>query len=203
MCTLTVCGQYPVYLHPEFPSGHTVRRLQWLMAWWPQHPLFTETAVDTLCPQDLRNLTVFDSALTKTMPMSFSIAISSNYKIGTDFKKISSNPLRLDKRESVPLVTGKWLDWSGNTGSFSSVQLLSRVQLFATPWIAAHQVSLSITNSRSLLNLTSIEPVMPSSHLILCRPLLLLPATNPSQHQNLFQWVNSSHQVAKVLEFQL
>ena len=51
--------------------------------------------------------------------------------------------------------------------------------------------------------LMSIEPVMPSSHLILCRPLLLLPATNPSQHQNLFQWVNSSHQVAKVLEFQL
>ena len=63
---------------------------------------------------------------------------------------------------------------------FSSVQLLSRVQLFATPWIAAHQVSLSITNSRSLPKLTSIESVMPSSHLILCRPLLLLPPTPPS-----------------------
>ena len=61
---------------------------------------------------------------------------------------------------------------------------------------------LSITNSRSSLRLTSIEPVMPSSHLILCRPLLLLPP-NPSQHQSLFQWVNSSHEVAKVLEFQL
>ena len=59
---------------------------------------------------------------------------------------------------------------------FSSVQSLSRVWLFATPWIAAHQASLSITNSRSLLKLTSIESVMPSSHLILCRPLhLLLP----------------------------
>ena len=60
-------------------------------------------------------------------------------------------------------------------GHFSSVQSLSRVRLFATPWIAAHQASLSITNSRSSHRLTSIESVMPSSHLIFCRPLLLLP----------------------------
>ena len=58
---------------------------------------------------------------------------------------------------------------------FSSVQLLSRVRLFATPWIAACQASLSITNSQSSLRLMSIESVMPSSHLILCRLLLLLP----------------------------
>ena len=58
---------------------------------------------------------------------------------------------------------------------FSSVQSLSRVLLFATPWIAAHQASLSINNSRSSLKLMAIESVMPSSHLILCRPLLLLP----------------------------
>ena len=57
---------------------------------------------------------------------------------------------------------------------FSSVQLLSRVGLFATPWIATHQASPSITNSRSLLKLMSIESVTPSNHLI-CRPLLLLP----------------------------
>ena len=63
---------------------------------------------------------------------------------------------------------------------FSSVQSLSRVRLFATPWIAAHQASLSITNSRSLLKLMSIESVMPWSHLILCRPLLLLPPIPPS-----------------------
>ena len=67
-----------------------------------------------------------------------------------------------------------------NQITFSSVQLLSRVQLFATPWIAAHQASLSITNSRSLLKLMSIKSVMPSSHLILCRPLLLLPPIPPS-----------------------
>ena len=63
---------------------------------------------------------------------------------------------------------------------FSSVQSLSRVRLFATPWITARQASLSITNSWSLLKLMSIESVMPSSHLILCRPLLLLPSIFPS-----------------------
>ena len=63
---------------------------------------------------------------------------------------------------------------------FSSVQLLSCVQLFATPWIAARQASLSITKSWSSPKLLSIESVMPSSHLILCRPLLLLPSVPPS-----------------------
>ena len=63
---------------------------------------------------------------------------------------------------------------------FSSVQLLSHVQLFATPWITAWQVSLSITNSQSSLRLTSIESVMPSNHLIFCRPLLLLPPIHPN-----------------------
>ena len=62
----------------------------------------------------------------------------------------------------------------------SSVQLLSRVRLFATPWTAACQASLSITNSQSLLKLMSIESVMPSNHLILCHPLLLLPSIFPS-----------------------
>ena len=63
---------------------------------------------------------------------------------------------------------------------FSSVQSLSHVQLFATPWTATRQASLSITNSRSLPKLMSIELVMPSSHLILCRPLLFLPSIPPS-----------------------
>ena len=75
---------------------------------------------------------------------------------------------------------------------FSSVQLLSRVQLFATPWRAARQASLSITNSRSSLSLTSIESVMPSSHLILCCPLLLLLPIPPSIRvfpmSQLFAW---------------
>ena len=63
---------------------------------------------------------------------------------------------------------------------FSSVQWLSRVQLFATPWTAAHQASLSITNSWSLFKLMSIGSVMPSNHLILCHPLILLPSIFPS-----------------------
>ena len=63
---------------------------------------------------------------------------------------------------------------------FSSVQSLSRVRLFETPWIPARQNSLSITNSRSSLRFTSIESVMPSNHLILCRPLLLAPSIFPS-----------------------
>jgi len=83
----------------------------------------------------------------------------------------------------------------------SSVQSLSHVQLFASPWTAARQASLSITNSRSLLKLISIKSVMPSNHLILCHPLLLLSSIFPSIF--LFQWVCSLHQVAKVLELQL
>ena len=63
---------------------------------------------------------------------------------------------------------------------FSSVQSLSRVQLFGTPWTAAHQASLFITNSRNLLKLMSIKLVMPSNHLILCHSLLLLPSIFPS-----------------------
>ena len=64
--------------------------------------------------------------------------------------------------------------------NISSVQSLSRVRLFATPSITAHQASLSKTNSRSSLRLTSIKSVMPSNHLILCHPLLLLPPIPPS-----------------------
>ena len=67
-----------------------------------------------------------------------------------------------------------------NICNIRSDQSLSRVWLFATPWIAARQASLSVTNFRSSLRLTSIESVMPSSHLILCHPLLLLPSIPPS-----------------------
>ena len=69
---------------------------------------------------------------------------------------------------------------TGGTKHISSVQSFSHVQLFVTLWTAARQASLSITSSRSLLKLMSIESVMPSSHLILCRPLLLLPSIFPS-----------------------
>ena len=83
---------------------------------------------------------------------------------------------------------GQWKGEHGPESSFgrwdpaqlSSVQSLSRVRLFVTPWTAAHHVSLSITNSRSSPKPMSIESVMPSNHLILCRPFLLLPSVFPS-----------------------
>ena len=83
---------------------------------------------------------------------------------------------------------------------FADVQSLSHVQLFETPWTTACQASLSITNSRSLLQLMSIESVMPSNHLILCRPHFLPPSILPSIR--VFS-NESSYQVANVLELQL
>ena len=89
-------------------------------------------------------------------------------------------------------------------GQFNSVQFSSVVQLCPTlwiPWITARQASLSITNSWNPPKPMFIRSMMPSNHLILCRPLLLLPSI--CYHQSLFKWVSSSCQVAKVLEFQL
>ena len=96
------------------------------------------------------------------------------------FVKRYSHPIRAPGRQEQ----GRWTpDLHHPLISFwtsHSVQLLSRVWLFATPWTAAHQASLSITNSQSLLKLMSIESVIPSNHLILCRPLLLPPSIFPS-----------------------
>ena len=88
---------------------------------------------------------------------------------------------------------------------FSSVQSLIRVQLFAIPWITARQASLSITNSRSSLKLMSIKLVMPSNHLILCRPLLLLPPIPPASGSlpmsQLFAWGGQSIGVSAFGDF--
>ena len=112
-------------------------------------------------------------------------------------------------RKKKTSIQTLWKEWSYTFTSvclllalFSSVQLLSRVWLLATPWTAACQASLSINNSQSLLKIMSIKLVMPSSHLN-PRSSHSPPALNPSQNQGLFQWVSSSHQVAKLLEFQL
>ena len=95
------------------------------------------------------------------------------------------NPVSKRRIHESVLIKTEWLieDESKNLPDFrilSSVQLLSCVWLFATPWITAHQASLSITNSWSSLRLMSIESVMPSSHLILRHPLTLLPPIPPS-----------------------
>ena len=85
------------------------------------------------------------------------------------------------KQPDFKMNTHGWfMSMYGKNHTFSSVQFWSSVWLFATPWITVCQASLSITNSQSSLKLMSIELVMPSSHLILCRPLLLLPPIPPS-----------------------
>ena len=112
----------------------------------------------------------------------------------------SSKKLECSRKTSISALltmpTKKAFDCVQQT----SVQWLNRVQLFVTPWTATCQASLSNTNFCSLIKLMSIKSVMPSSHLILCRPLLLLPSIFPSIR--VFPNESALQQVAKVLEFQ-
>ena len=115
------------------------------------------------------------------------------YVIGLPIKFIFSSCIKI-----------KWLlsyELKRLSVQFGSVQSLSPVPLFVTPWAIARQSSVSITNSWNLLKLMSIELVMSSNHLILLSSSS--SAFSFSQHQGLFKWISSSHQVAKVLEFQL
>ena len=99
---------------------------------------------------------------------------------------------------SPPLSKSGLSSAAHSRASGTTLTSVTQLCLFVTPWTVAHQTSLSITISRSLLKPTSIESVMPSNHLILCVPLLLLPSIFPS----IRVFSISSHQVAKVLEFQ-
>ena len=100
---------------------------------------------------------------------------------------------------------GKWLAQAYTEKLFSSVQSLSRVRFFTTPWIAAHQASLSITNSQSSVKLMPIESVMPSSHLILCHPFSScpqsLPASGSFPMSQLFTWGGQSTGVSASASF--
>ena len=130
-------------------------------------------------------------------------------KTDNSIKKWEKGLNRHCSKEKWPYrwLTNTWKDAQHHSlfssVQFSSFQSLSRVRLFVTSWITARQAPLSITNSQSSLRLMSIESVMPSSHLILCRPLLLLPPIPPSIRVFSNESTNSSHEVAKVLEFQL
>ena len=95
-------------------------------------------------------------------------------------KKSSHYLYKIDMSRDIHCIVFKEYTMTQTSVQFSSVQSLSHVWLFETPWSAAHQASLSITSSRSLLKLMSIESVMPSKYLILCQPLLLLPSIFPS-----------------------
>ena len=130
---------------------------------------------------------------------SFTVSWIKNWSNSGTFMHISFN---LYPQQSTHIF--RWYKLilnQGGTDPISSVQSLSCVQLFATPWTATYQAFLSITNPRSPPKPMSIVSVMPSNHLTLSSPSP--PALNLSQHQGLFKWVSSSHQVAKVLEFQL
>ena len=133
---------------------------------------------------------------------------SLSFTISQEFAKIHVRWVGDVIQPSHPLLSPSPLAFNhsqhqGLFKSVSSIQSLSCVRLFATWWTAAHQASLSIINSQSLVKLMSIESVMPSNHLIHPLSSPSPSALNLSQHQGLFLWLSSLHQVAKVLEFQL
>ena len=110
--------------------------------------------------------------LITTLAFSWSLSLAS--------RAWTHHPLCLEHPLPLSNLPPQRLNLNFSSVQFSSSQSLSRVRLFATPWTAACQASLSITNAWSLLKLMSMESVMPSSHLILCHPLLLLPSIYPS-----------------------
>ena len=123
--------------------------------------------------------------------------------IAISFSRGSSPPR--DQTHISPIdkwILSHWVTREALCGFVVVVQLLSCVRHFVTPWTTTCQVSLFFTISWSLLTLISIESVMPFNHLILCNSLLL-SSIQKTQHQGLFQWVASSHQMVKVLELQL
>ena len=115
-----------------------------------------------------------------------------------------SHKLVSPPRQKLWWIARDWV-WTWVSVRNSSVQSLSHVWLFVTPWIRAGQASRSITNSRSSIRFASIESVMPSSHLILCRPLLLLSPISPSikvfSMSQLFAWAGQSTGVSALASF--
>ena len=159
--------QTSVPIQPSFPTSLLSQR--WSPFLFPlrlTHFPWAQDPVPSCYTRDLPFLNVSQSDLSHQQVSSLQHLLPSGY-----LPSIST------------LLIVNWLQRLGHIcclASFSSVQLLSHVWLFVTPWTTACQASLSITNSRNLLKLTSIESVMPSNHLILCCPLLLLPSILPS-----------------------
>ena len=133
-----------------------------------------------------------------TVPKSLTVWITTN--CGKFFKRWEHQTIVRTSWEICRQVKKEQLELDMEQ-QLSSVQTISCVRLSAIPWIAARQASLFITSSWSSLRLTSIESMMPSSHRILCCPLLLLPPIYPSIR--IFSNENSLHEVAEVLVFQL
>ena len=135
------------------------------------------TCPDSIPPPYLRNSSKKDSL---HFWCTLTTKRSRIYFILTEFWMLDLTcPWRMHSQNFLYVINSKLSHCRGGSVHFSSVHSLSCVWLFATSWIVACQASLSITNSRSSLRFTSIESMMPSSHLILCCPLLLLPSIFP------------------------
>ena len=158
-CAAQIISPYCSQICLRCDSSH-VTLLCDIFSWFPL--LQDEVQILSRGSQALRNLTL--TASQQCLPTALTLQAIKVYSV-----------------VSVKLLSSHWhpclcschsFPWTKHSPRFSSVQSLSHVRLFVTPWTAACQASLSITNSRSLLKLMSIESVMPSKHLILCRPLL-------------------------------
>ena len=144
-------------------------------------PEFTQTHVHRVSDAIQQSSSVVPfSSCPQSLPASKSFPMSQLFAWGGQSTGVSVKQQGMYSLRGASAKTGKELRIRLESVQFSSVQSLSRVRLFETPWITARQASLSITNSWSSLRLTSIKSVMPSSHLILGRPLLLLPPIPPS-----------------------
>ena len=165
----------PQHIRPPCPSPTPgVYPYVCPLTWWCHLAISSSIVPFSTCPQSL--------------PASQSFPMSQLFTWGSQSTGVSASASVLPINSQgwfpvglIALISMKCKGlWTVFSNQFSSVQLFSHVQLFVTSWIAAHQASLSITNSRSLPKLMCIELVMPSSHLILYHPLLLLPPTPPN-----------------------
>ena len=146
-------------------------------------------SIESVTPSN--HLILFSFSCFQSFPASRSFPMSQHFASGGQSIGVSALASVLPKntQDRSPLGWTGWISlqskglsrvFSNTTVQVSSVQSLSHVRLFVTPWTTAHQASLSITNSQSLLKLMFIESVMPSNHLILCHLFLLLPSIFPS-----------------------
>ena len=179
---------------------HVYRHLSRLLCHWSLIPYFPVNSyyMDSLPYSDIQSLSWPGLNLLPACVYNF-FPIFLTYQ--PDYLTVYTPKMVLFKLQSLATISGSSIRLGALQGV---VQSLRCVWLSVTPWIAAcreRQASLSFTISQSLLRLMSIASMMPSDHLILSPPSPL--AFSLSQHQGLFQWVGSSHQVAKVLELQL
>ena len=172
----TACSRTGLPVHHQLPEL-TQTHVHWVsVAIQPSHPL-SSPSPPTFNLSQHQGLFKWDSSSHQVAKV-------------LEFQQLGKHWVKV--RNHIPRI----LKLPGSLDLHSSVQMLSHVWHFATPWTAAYQASLSITNSRNLLKLMSIESLMPANHLSLCRPLLLLPQSFPASESfpmsQLFAWGGQS-----------